>query len=74
MENQEELKLIYEFINDFWQLIKGTLHGDTESDDYWSDLISTAGALGSQYDHRLPKDLINAYLDYLDRKAKGGKQ
>lgn len=74
MENQEELKLIYEFINDFWQLIKRTLHGDAESDDYWSDLISTAGALGSQYDHRLPKDLINSYLDYLDRKAKGGKQ
>lgn len=69
MENQEELKLIYEFINDFWQLIKRTLHGDTESDDYWSDLISTAGALGSQYDHRLPKDLINSYLDYLDRRA-----
>jgi hypothetical protein len=74
MENQEELKLIYEFINDFWQLIKATLHCDAESDAYWSDLISTAGALGSQYDHRLPKDLINAYLDYLDRKAKGGKQ
>ena len=69
MENQEELKLIYEFINDFWQLIKATLHGDTESDDYWSDLISTAGALGGQYDHRLPKDLINAYLDYLDRRT-----
>lgn len=66
MDNLEELKRIHAFMNDFWQVIKSTLHGDG-SDAYWKQVIDGCGASTKKHgEHRLMQMLVLAYLDYLE--------
>lgn len=57
-------KQAYEFIKDFWKMIKSSyeIRGD---DQYWQDLMRYADLLCKKYDdHKLVKKLLMAYLDY----------
>ena len=59
-----EIKQVYEFIKDFWKMIKSSyeIRGD---DQYWQDLMRYADLLCKKYnDHKLVKKLLMAYLDY----------
>lgn len=59
-----EIKQVYEFIKDFWKMIKSSyeIRGD---DKYWQDLMRYADLLCKKYDdHKLVKVLLLAYLDY----------
>ena len=73
MDNDEqELRKIWEFMKDFWQLMKThhsqPLNGDKQAEDnYWHSLIDAAGELGEKYDgHPLVIGQLKAYLDYQD--------
>ena len=59
-----EIKQVYEFIKDFWKMIKSSY--EIRSDDqYWQDLMRYADLLCKKYnDHKLVKKLLLAYLDY----------
>ena len=61
-----EIREIYEFIKDFWQMIKGTY--ETKADDrYWSDLLAKSAELFEKYKRNdLVKCLLTAYVGYLD--------
>ena len=59
-----EIKEVYEFIKDFWKLIKAS-YEVRDDDQYWSDLTQYAVLLEKKYSsHGLVKKLLLAYLDY----------
>jgi hypothetical protein len=59
-----EIKEVYEFIKDFWKLIKSS-YEVRDDDQYWSDLTQYAVLLEKKYSsHGLVKKLLLAYLDY----------
>ena len=70
MTEIEELKLIWSFTNDLWQYIKTTLHGDF-SDAYWEKVVNQAGDIAKKHNnHKLVKELLLTYMDYLEDRAK----
>ena len=77
MENeQEKLKLVFGFINDFWSMIKKYYTPDPDPDGtYWHDLIEDSSQLGEKYNNdRLAQKLILAFLDYIEEKEKNNGQ
>ena len=59
-----EIKEVYEFIKDFWKLIKSS-YEVRDDDQYWSDLTQYAVLLEKKYSsYGLVKKLLLAYLDY----------
>ena len=70
MNEAEEIKMMHNFINDYWQYIKTTLHGDF-SDAYWEKVVGQAGDIAKKHDnHKLVKELLLTYMDYLEDRAK----
>ena len=71
----DELRKLYEFIKDFWKLIKSS-YELPEGDDtqYWADLTRYAVILGHKYEeHDLVKNLLLTYLEYQERRRMDAK-
>ena len=65
-----EIKEVYEFIKDYWKLIKSS-YEVRDDDQYWSDLTQYAVLLEKKYSgHGLVKRLLLAYLDYQEETWK----
>ena len=64
-----DIGILAAFMKDFWQFVKKNY----ETDPDWKKLTAEAEALGRKHDIHggsLPSALVNAYLDYLDRREK----
>lgn len=74
----DDLKVVNQFINDFWKLIKTTYDqptGEAENNKYWQDLFERAHVVAREYgEHTLAKYLLMAYLDYQESVFKGRKE
>ena len=77
-EKEKELRTIWNFIKDFWPLIKEYYPPAVDPDaSYWPALIGTASSLGRKYGatrngtrvQLIYYNLINALLDALEGRS-----
>lgn len=71
---KQDIPEISIFMSDFWNFVKKYFIPEN-SDTYWEELMHDAAELGHKYkQNRFVAFQINAYLDYLEEKQRGGKQ
>ena len=58
----QDIKLLADFMTQFWQLIKETVN-EEQTDEYWQNLMERAAKLGNT---KLEQKLLMTYLNYLD--------
>lgn len=75
-EKEMELRKVWEFTKDFWQLIKKYyFQPEDPSAPYWPALISEADDLATKHNHhRLAEKLILAFLDYEEEVREKGQE
>ena len=62
----QDLRLLANFMTEFWQLIKETVN-EEQTDEYWQTLMERAAKLGKT---KLEQKLLMTYLDYQDGDRK----
>jgi len=74
-EKERELRKVWEFTKDFWQLIKKYYFPPADpAAPYWPALIAESSELAKKHgNHRLAEKLILAFLDYLEEERKVSK-
>lgn len=71
---KQDIPEISIFMSDFWNFVKKYFIPE-HSDTYWEELMHDAAELGHKYKQdRFVAFQINAYLDYLEEKQRGGKK
>ena len=75
MDRHDELMKTWNFLKEFWVLIKKYYYPpQSATDAYWHDLIEEAGMLGEKYERdSLCIRLIHAFMDYVEEKYRNGK-
>lgn len=72
--SKSDIPEISVFMSDFWNFIKKYYIPESH-DGYWEELMHDAAELGHKYKQdRFVAFQINAYLDYLEEKQRGGKK
>lgn len=62
----QDLRLLADFMTEFWKLIKETVN-EEQTDEYWQSLMERAAKLGKT---KLEQKLLMTYLDYQDGDRK----
>ena len=62
----QDLRLLAEFMTQFWQLIKETVN-EEQTDEYWQNLMKRSANMGKT---KLEQKLLMTYLDFQDGNRK----
>lgn len=68
----DDLKMLHNFVNDFWQFMKAYHDGHDQPDEYWQEVVTVVSKICKKYDnHPAVVNTILAYADWLEHEGSG---